>query len=136
MSLKESLFKSTKDKTFSNEESLPALPVPTLDQTLDCYLESVRAIAGEQQYKTTQEICHRFQTGVGLTLQRLFEKRTQNAKNWLTHWWLDYAYLMQRSPLIPFSNITGLSFPEDSVVKAIDTNCLAFPPIPPIPHNH
>ncbi|CAG2118739.1 unnamed protein product, partial [Medioppia subpectinata] len=76
------LFKSAKEKTFANEESLPSLPVPTLRPTLDCYLDSVRAIAGDQQYETSAEMCRRFEAGVGQTLQHMFEKRTQNSKNW------------------------------------------------------
>lgn len=108
MSLKETLFKSTNSKTFQFEESLPALPVPTLRSTLDCYLDSVEAIADPKQYETTEEICRRFETGIGSTLQELLLKRSLNSKNWLKDWWLEYAYLIQRSPLIPFSNMTGV----------------------------
>ncbi|XP_054166404.1 peroxisomal carnitine O-octanoyltransferase-like [Oppia nitens] len=108
MSLKETLFKSTKHKTFANEESLPSLPVPTLRPTLDVYLDSVRAVVDGQQYEATEEICRQFESGIGKQLQDLFEKRTENSKNWLTDWWLEYAYLMQRLPLIPYSNMTGV----------------------------
>ena len=83
MSLKESLFKSTKHKTFENEESLPPLPVPSLRSTLDCYLDSVRAIADDLQYRRTEDICREFESGVGQTLQELLLKFAENRKNWV-----------------------------------------------------
>ena len=83
MSLKESLFKSTKYKTFEHEESLPPLPVPSLRSTLDCYLDSVRAVTDDNQYRKTEQICQQFESGVGQTLQELLLKFAQNRKNWV-----------------------------------------------------
>ena len=83
MSLKETLFKSTKTKTFENEESLPALPVPTLRSTLDCYLDSVRAIIDDIQYQKTEDICRQFESGVGHKLQELLLNYAKDRKNWV-----------------------------------------------------
>lgn len=83
MSLKESLFKSKKAKTFQYEESLPALPVPTLRATLDCYLDSVRAIANDQQYANSVEMCRQFEEGVGRQLQEYLLEYSRTRKNWV-----------------------------------------------------
>jgi carnitine O-octanoyltransferase len=83
MSLKETLFKSNKSKTFENEESLPSLPVPPLRSTLDTYLDSVRAISTDEEYDATEAIVRNFENGVGAQLQELLLKRAANHKNWV-----------------------------------------------------
>jgi len=80
---RDAIFKSTTNKTFENEENLPNLPVPHLRNTLDTYLDSVRAVVTEEEYKTTETTVRNFENGVGDKLQKMLIKRSENYKNWV-----------------------------------------------------
>jgi carnitine O-acetyltransferase len=51
-------------KTFSNQNSMPSLPVPNLKESCDKYLNSIIPIAhrlgGEQQFAQTKQIVEEF----------------------------------------------------------------------------
>ncbi|CAG2101439.1 unnamed protein product [Medioppia subpectinata] len=100
-------FKSTSNRTFENEDKLPSLPVPQLRSTLGHYLETVRPVVTDEEYEKTEAIVRNFEYGVAIHLQQKLVKRSEERKNWLEEWWEDVAYLRQRHPLIPFSNMTG-----------------------------
>ncbi|XP_054166845.1 peroxisomal carnitine O-octanoyltransferase-like [Oppia nitens] len=104
---RDAIFKSTTNKTFENEDKLPALPVPSLKTSLELYLETVRPVATDDEYARTETIVRNFENGIGNDLQQMLMKRAESSKNWLELWWEDVAYLQNRLPLIPFSNMTG-----------------------------
>ncbi|CAG2100244.1 unnamed protein product [Medioppia subpectinata] len=104
---RDAVFKSTSNRTFENEDNLPSLPVPQLRSTLDHYLETVRPVVTDEEYEKTETIVRNFENGVAVDLQQMLVKRSELHKNWLEEWWEDVAYLQQRHPLIPFSNMTG-----------------------------
>lgn len=93
MSTRDALFKSTKEKTFEFEENLPNLPVPSLAKTLEIYLDSVRAVVSEEEYKTTEVLVRNFENGIGVKLQELLLKRAEERKNWvsLCYAWIHFA---------------------------------------------
>ena len=41
--------------TFSNEDALPPLPLPQLDDTLDLYLETTKPHLSESELRTTED---------------------------------------------------------------------------------
>ena len=43
-------------RMFSLQQSLPRLPVPPLQQTLDRFLEAVRPLYGDEDYKHAQQV--------------------------------------------------------------------------------
>ncbi|CAL8247207.1 unnamed protein product [Lota lota] len=86
------------ERTFQYQNSLPALPVPSLEGSLSKYLDAVRPFATEQEYKATVENVKRFKEGVGQVLQQKLLHRARTKRNWLEEWWLDTAYLELRMP--------------------------------------
>jgi len=73
--------------TFSFEDSLPKLPVPSLEETLSKYLKSVQPFVTEEELTRTKIICEKFGASPRVQeLQRLLEKRAEEKHNWLADW--------------------------------------------------
>uniref|UniRef100_A0A8C6BC27 Peroxisomal carnitine O-octanoyltransferase n=1 Tax=Monodon monoceros TaxID=40151 RepID=A0A8C6BC27_MONMO len=92
------LAKSSEERTFQYQDSLPSLPVPSLEESLKKYLESVKPFANEEEYKKTEAIVQKFQNGIGEKLQQKLLERAKEKRNWLEDWWLNVAYLDVRIP--------------------------------------
>ncbi|XP_003782687.1 peroxisomal carnitine O-octanoyltransferase [Otolemur garnettii] len=92
------LAKSTEERTFQYQDTLPSLPVPSLEESLKKYLESVKPFANEDEYKKTDEIVQKFQNGIGEKLHQKLLERAKGKRNWLEEWWLNVAYLDVRIP--------------------------------------
>ncbi|KAF4522335.1 hypothetical protein B566_EDAN011336 [Ephemera danica] len=92
--------------------SLPRLPVPPLQLTLQRYLRSVKPLVTGEEYKVTQELANKFAVpgGLGEKLQKLLEAKAATTESWLADWWLNSAYLDFRLPVVVYSN-PGLVFP-------------------------
>lgn len=101
------LYVSDEEATFTHDELLPPLPVPPLRHTIDKYLDSVRAVASDEEYVLTEGIATDFENGVGAELHQRLLQRAQHSRNWLEKWWEDMAYLSQRQPLLPNSHMGG-----------------------------
>lgn len=88
------------------EESLPHLPVPSLEQTTQRYLKSVHAVVSDAEYQRTKNAVESFTRpgGVGHILQERLVARAADPKvrNWLTGWWNSAAYLGYRDPVVPY----------------------------------
>ncbi|XP_015905270.1 peroxisomal carnitine O-octanoyltransferase isoform X1 [Parasteatoda tepidariorum] len=106
---RDALYTSKTEKTFVNDESLPSLPVPSLNQTLSKYLESVKPFVTEDEFQNTKKLVYEFQTGVGKDLHSLLAKKADCERNWLEKWWEDVAYLSNRIPLIPLCSMIGFT---------------------------
>ncbi|WAQ94748.1 OCTC-like protein, partial [Mya arenaria] len=97
----DAMFVSKDVKTFEFDQELPSLPVPSLQHTLDRYLDS------DEEYRQTEFLAQQFASGVGKELQNQLLSRAANRKNWLSQYWLDYGYLNCREPLCPMLNFSG-----------------------------
>lgn len=88
------------------EDSLPHLPVPSLEETGRRYLKSVHPLVSEVEYENTKKAVEAFirPGGEGETLQKRLVERAANPKikNWLAEWWNQAAYLGYRDPVIPY----------------------------------
>lgn len=88
------------------EDSLPKLPVPTLDATGKKYLKSLHPLLTEQEYQHSKKAVEDFikPGSIGETLQKRLEARAADPKhkNWLYEWWNDAAYLTYRDPVVPY----------------------------------
>jgi carnitine O-acetyltransferase len=88
------------------EDSLPRLPVPTLEETAKRYLKSVHPLLSKTEFDATSKAVTEFVApgGPGETLQkRLVAKRDQpNTRNWIAEWWNDAAYMGYRDPVVPY----------------------------------
>lgn len=68
------------------EDSLPRLPVPPLQQTMDKYLQAVKPLVDEDDYNNTKAIVDEFRKSGGVG-EKLHEKLLEKAKitdNWVS----------------------------------------------------
>jgi len=97
---------STKGAMLRYEESLPRLPVPTLEETAKRYLKSLHPLLSRTEYEQSKKAVEAFIApgSLGHTLQkRLLERRDDpKFKNWLSEWWNHAAYLGYRDPVVPY----------------------------------
>lgn len=63
-----------------HQESLPRLPLPSLQDTLERYLESVRPLHDDKAHKATTVAVHDFLHGDGPTLHAELMERNRQAK--------------------------------------------------------
>lgn len=88
------------------EGSLPKLPVPSLQETTQRYLKSVRPLLSTDEFTRTEEAVQSFIApgSLGQTLQERLEARRNDSKhkNWIYEWWNDAAYLTYRDPVVPY----------------------------------
>ena len=88
------------------EDSLPRLPVPTLEETARRYLKSVHPLLTKDEYEKTQKAVNSFIApgSIGHDLQkRLVSRRDDpNVRNWIYEWWNSAAYLGYRDPVVPY----------------------------------
>lgn len=88
------------------EESLPKLPVPTLEETAARYLKSVHPLLTTSEFQSTTEAVKDFVKpgGIGSKLQEKLLARREDPKhkNWIYEWWNDAAYLTYRDPVVPY----------------------------------
>ncbi|MCJ8745530.1 hypothetical protein PDJAM_G00131280 [Pangasius djambal] len=91
-------FKSVAERTFQYQSTLPPLPVPSLEESLNKYLDAVKPFASEHEFRNTAAIVKRFAEGIGKHLHQQLLQRAKSRRNWLEEWWLDTAYLEVRIP--------------------------------------
>ena len=118
------------------QESLPRLPVPTLEETAVKYLRSVVPLATPDEFARTESAVKEFirPGGIGQELQKKLEAKAADpkTKNWLYEWWNDGAYLTYRDPVVPYVSYF-YSHKDDKLRKnpatraaAITTAALSF----------
>ncbi|KAF9170153.1 Carnitine O-acetyltransferase mitochondrial [Mortierella sp. AD011] len=91
------------------QDELPSLPIPSLDQTLDRYLESVRPLATDLEYENTVAAVEEFRRdshenesgqGQGRSLDLRLREHALGCErrktSWLAEWWDDWAYFSHR----------------------------------------
>ena len=98
--------KKSPGQTLRFEESLPRLPVPTLEETAKRYLKSVRPLLSKSEFSTTEKTVEEFikPGSIGQELQRRLQARREDpkCKNWIYDWWNETAYLGYRDPVVPY----------------------------------
>lgn len=97
---------NSKGPTLRFQESLPRLPVPSLEETATRYVKSLRALYPAEDVAKSKAAVDDFirPGGVGERLQAklLARREDPNVKNWLYEWWNDAAYLAYRDPVVPY----------------------------------
>lgn len=88
------------------QESLPQLPVPTLEETTTRYLKSLRPLLTDAEFEKSKAAVADFvkSGGVGHKLQEKLVAKAKDpkTKNWIYEWWNDAAYLSYRDPVVPY----------------------------------
>ncbi|XP_038132965.1 carnitine O-acetyltransferase b [Cyprinodon tularosa] len=93
--------------------TVPPQPVPPLNQTLQGYLRALEPLLPPDELNHTRRTVQEFGRpgGLGPRLQEGLERRARNTKNWITDWWVQWAYLESRQPLAVHSN-PAISLPR------------------------
>ncbi|XP_039575613.1 choline O-acetyltransferase [Passer montanus] len=99
--LEKNMQKNKKDSSSKDEREVPKLPVPPLQQTLHMYLQCMKHLVPEEQFKKTKAIVEKFGIagGLGESLQQMLEERSEKTVNWVFNYWLDDMYLNNRLAL-------------------------------------
>ncbi|CAG8586362.1 9627_t:CDS:2, partial [Diversispora eburnea] len=85
------------------QKFLPKLPVPSLSETFEKYLMSVKPLVNEEEFENTKKAVEDFLKpgGIGEELQDRLLNKANNPKviNWLEDWWNELAYFGYRDPV-------------------------------------
>ena len=67
------------------QSSLPRLPVPPLQQSLQKYLKAVRPLINDEEFEKTSKEVEEFgkENGIGEQLQEMLKKRAKLQDNWV-----------------------------------------------------
>ncbi|KAL1842611.1 hypothetical protein VTJ49DRAFT_4659 [Mycothermus thermophilus] len=88
------------------QDSLPRLPVPTLEETAARYLKSLKPLLAPKELENSTKAVQEFiaPNGPGRKLQEKLIARREDPKikNWMYEWWNDAAYLSYRDPVVPY----------------------------------
>ncbi|PHH69562.1 hypothetical protein CDD82_7670 [Ophiocordyceps australis] len=86
------------------QDSLPRLPVPSLQDTAKRYLKSLHPLLTQTEFEASNAAVTEFiqPNGPGAKLQDRLLAKSQKDKNWLYEWWNDAAYLSYRDPVVPY----------------------------------
>jgi carnitine O-octanoyltransferase len=98
------------ETTFKYDNQLPSLPVPSVKQSVLKLLDTIRPIAedNEQAFREVERKALALLQDPDVNeLQELLKKRASEKRNWLEEWWLEFAYLRSRKPLVPYSNMAA-----------------------------
>uniref|UniRef100_A0A8C1JPL6 carnitine O-palmitoyltransferase n=1 Tax=Cyprinus carpio TaxID=7962 RepID=A0A8C1JPL6_CYPCA len=104
------LLSSRKPLLYSYQTSLPHLPVPSIKDTLERYLESVKPLLDVDGFQRMTRLAAEFEKSLGNRLQKYLKLKALWATNYVSDWWEEYVYLRSRSPIMVNSNYYGMVF--------------------------
>lgn len=88
------------------EDSLPRLPVPTVEETAKRYLKSIHPLLTKDEYAASEKAVAAFNKpgSIGEKLQERLVARAgePGRRNWIIDWWNEAAYLGYRDPVVPY----------------------------------
>ncbi len=107
------------------QDSLPKLPLPTLEQTCKLYLQIVAPLLSEQELDQTQAVVEKFQQESGKKLQQQLEIINSATNTSYVHDYREESFSEYRGPLIINKNfggiLTPISTPELTIAKVAAT---------------
>uniref|UniRef100_A0A670Y115 carnitine O-palmitoyltransferase n=1 Tax=Pseudonaja textilis TaxID=8673 RepID=A0A670Y115_PSETE len=104
------LFSGRKPMLYSFQTSLPRLPVPAVKNTVNRYLESVRPLMNDEEFKRMEGLGKDFAVNLGPKLQWYLKLKSWWATNYVSDWWEEYIYLRGRGPIMVNSNYFAMDF--------------------------
>ncbi|KAI9915998.1 hypothetical protein PsorP6_006921 [Peronosclerospora sorghi] len=110
--------------TYSFQDALPRLPLPSLKDTIARYLKSVHPLLTPDEYAEMEHMAHEFVHKEGRKLQFYLYLKSWWSTNYVTDWWEKYVYLKGRSSLMINSNYYAL--PGANLAFTLTTNPLAL----------
>ncbi|KAB5574738.1 hypothetical protein PHYPO_G00212490 [Pangasianodon hypophthalmus] len=98
------MFSGRRPLLYSFQGSLPRLPVPSIDDTIHRYLESVRPLLDDDRYIQMEIVANEFRKDQAPKLQKYLQLKSWWANNYVSDWWEEYIYLRGRGPIMVNSN--------------------------------
>ncbi|XP_064868462.1 carnitine palmitoyltransferase 1Aa (liver) isoform X2 [Oncorhynchus nerka] len=95
---------------YSFQTSLPQLPLPSVKDTINRYLESAHPLMDDEQYSRMEGLAKDFEKGLGPKLQWYLKLKSWWATNYVSDWWEEYIYLRGRGPIMVNSNYYAMDF--------------------------
>ncbi|XP_020331757.2 carnitine O-palmitoyltransferase 1, liver isoform-like isoform X2 [Oncorhynchus kisutch] len=95
---------------YSFQTSLPHLPLPSVKDTINRYLESAHPLMDDEQYLRMEGLAKDFEKGLGPKLQWYLKLKSWWATNYVSDWWEEYIYLRGRGPIMVNSNYYAMDF--------------------------
>ncbi|NWI09631.1 CPT1A palmitoyltransferase, partial [Crypturellus soui] len=103
-------FSGRKPMLYSFQTSLPRLPVPSVKDTVNRYLESVRPLMNDEEFRRMEGLAKDFAYNLGPRLQWYLKLKSWWATNYVSDWWEEYIYLRGRGPIMVNSNYFAMDF--------------------------
>uniref|UniRef100_A0A336M930 carnitine O-palmitoyltransferase n=1 Tax=Culicoides sonorensis TaxID=179676 RepID=A0A336M930_CULSO len=100
--------KWNKPSLYSFQGSLPRLPLPSVHDTLQRYLDSARPLLDDENYERTVKLAKEFENTIAKKLQWYLVLKSWWSTNYVSDWWEEYVYLRGRGALMVNSNFYGI----------------------------
>ncbi|CAO2632765.1 Carnitine O-palmitoyltransferase 1, brain isoform [Lemmus lemmus] len=104
------IFSGRHPRLFSFQRALPRQPVPTAQESVRKYLESVRPVLGDDAFDRAVALASDFLRLQAPRLQRYLHLKSWCASNYVTDWWEEFVYLRSRGSLLVNSNYYMMDF--------------------------
>ncbi|XP_045433094.1 carnitine O-palmitoyltransferase 1, brain isoform isoform X2 [Pipistrellus kuhlii] len=104
------IFSGRHPMLFSYQRSLPRQPVPSAQDTVRKYLESVRPVLSDEDFAWTAGLAQEFLRLQAALLQWYLRLKSWWASNYVSDWWEEFVYLRSRNPLMVNSNYYMMDF--------------------------
>nr|KAF6409501.1 carnitine palmitoyltransferase 1C [Rousettus aegyptiacus] len=104
------IFSGRRLMLFSYQRSLPRQPVPSVQDTVRKYLESVRPVLSHEDFDWTAALAKEFLRLQASLLQWHLRLKSWWASNYVSDWWEEFVYLRSRNSLMVNSNYYMMDF--------------------------
>ncbi|XP_072822774.1 palmitoyl thioesterase CPT1C isoform X2 [Vicugna pacos] len=104
------IFSGRHPMLFSYQRSLPRQPVPSVQDTVRKYLESVRPVLSDEAFDWTAALAQEFLRLQASLLQWYLQLKSWWASNYVSDWWEEFVYLRSRNSLMVNSNYYMMDF--------------------------
>ncbi|XP_056652761.1 carnitine O-palmitoyltransferase 1, brain isoform isoform X2 [Monodelphis domestica] len=104
------IFSGRRPTLYTYQRALPCLPLPSTAGTVAKYLESVRPLLSDEDFRARSVQAHSFLQAEAPRLQAVLGLKAWCSANYASDWWQEYVYLRSRSPLLGSSNFYILDF--------------------------
>jgi carnitine O-palmitoyltransferase 1 len=103
-SLVKLLFGFGTPRTYSYQNVVPRISVPSLADTCTRYLEAARPLLDDAEFDRMKRLAEDFQDNEGAGLQRLLWLKSWVTPNYISDWWERFVYLRGRDSIMINSN--------------------------------
>ncbi|XP_028714730.1 carnitine O-palmitoyltransferase 1, brain isoform isoform X1 [Peromyscus leucopus] len=94
------IFSGRHPRLFSFQRALPRQPVPTAQESVRKYLESVRPVLGDDAFDRAAALASDFLRLQAPRLQLYLRLKSWCASNYVSDWWEEFVYLRSRGSLM------------------------------------